>query len=493
MRFIKSIINSGVTWRRRFKYRSSVFKVSIISLITLSIYFLFFVALPYTQVVWSDLGPRTPLGSGSRLKVSVQASHLSPKEHVILKDQTPGIAVHQTTPQLALVGVGEEVSGEGEDVRLDIGLFPQHTDLILREDTRFHLRFQAPSLELLTEDLLNSKRGEKLKRSFDDATGRISKSWGELFPDISKALKRHLDPALFTKITQDQYVIGVLKEAFYAEIGSQVDLKKLGGDAMDSRELERLTDLTFERVNPLKIVRQAVGGFSRSVKVEGRETFQDLKEAWSGDHFIADSVWCGAEAFLALKVTILSGGVGPCARKLLSRLGQSAKKVVISTAKDGAKEVGSQALENIERNQGEIIKETKKLAIKVKDQAQVEVRLKRFWSYLEGHEALKAHIIKQYGDEAWSKWMKAVGEIGQSDQVQKKMNTLIDEVKELGRESMSAVILDHQGKGPNPLLLSVIQEQLKGQQRPIVHVTPGTGTPVKSGYLFKGLSTLIGG
>ena len=50
---------------------------------------------------------------------------------------------------------------------------------------------------------------------------------------------------------------------------------------------------------------------------------------------------------------------------------------------------------------------------------------------------------------------------------------------------MKLILLDRESKGPNPLLLLVIQERIKGQIQPVIHVHFGQGSVVSDAYAFE--------
>ena len=68
-------------------------------------------------------------------------------------------------------------------------------------------------------------------------------------------------------------------------------------------------------------------------------------------------------------------------------------------------------------------------------------------------------------------------------------------LKNMAKKTLTALLLDREGKGPNPLLLSVIQEQLSGRSRPVVHFIPSDKSGdkrVSDNYVYVGHSEIGG-
>ena len=95
------------------------------------------------------------------------------------------------------------------------------------------------------------------------------------------------------------------------------------------------------------------------------------------------------------------------------------------------------------------------------------------------------HLKNTYGDEGLARISGALREISSSLLFSNKVGEISCEMKNIARKSLSALLLDQKGEGPNPLLLSVIQEQLSGHSRAIVHIYPGEGEALKPGHLFQ--------
>ena len=94
------------------------------------------------------------------------------------------VAVHQVTPKLKLVGLGQTLIQDQEQSRLVLGLFPQSAPALLKSETQFSLRVQAPSVELLIQDLFYSSRGQDLQKEMQNSQKRITDSWLKLWPKI---------------------------------------------------------------------------------------------------------------------------------------------------------------------------------------------------------------------------------------------------------------------------------------------------------------------
>ena len=498
---MKGIIHSTTQWKKRFKHRSLIYRVSWLSALSLSVYLLLFLVSPTIHDAWLHLGPRTPLGDGARTRVRVSAAHLNPSELESLKERLPGLPVHQIYPRLKLVGIGERLVGVGEDLKVEFGIFPQYETEILRKNSQVSLRVQAPSLELLIQDLIQSKRGTKLKTSAEEAQARILGSWDQILPEVQRALETHVQPDLLQRMIADEVITNSLKNAFLTEVSDQIDLTELGETLEKSPALSRLGSLAYEHVSVYEVLGDTFSGGVETIKKEMKTARGDLKESWSNSRLLYDGLRCGLEIAILAKFSGLLGGgvvsqgvrhlaqeqisaVTPCTSKQLKRVGRGIKATGLGALKSGAVSTLSQSVESLKKNSNEAQMQVQVIARDVQQELQLGVKLKGFWTSIVHNVSLRHYIIETYGERAWSQLKDATLEVSTSDVVGAKVQTLSQEMKLLGQQGLTALLLDREGRGPNPLLLSVIQEQLNGDTRPMIHIRPNGGPAVKSGFEF---------
>ena len=176
--------------------------------------------------------------------------------------------------------------------------------------------------------------------------------------------------------------------------------------------------------------------------------------------------------------------VTPCTSKQLKRVGRGIKTVGLGALKSGAVSTLSQSVESLKKNGAEAQIQVKVIARDVQQELQLGVKLKGFWTAVVHNASLQSYIVETYGERAGSQLKDATLEVSKSDVIGARVQTLSQEMKRLGQQGLTALLLDREGRGPNPLLLSVIQEQLNGDTRPMIHIRPNGGPAVKSGFEF---------
>ena len=153
--------------------------------------------------------------------------------------------------------------------------------------------------------------------------------------------------------------------------------------------------------------------------------------------------------------------------------------------KGGAVDLLKQTAGSLSKESDEAILKSKEVMTLVNQELKSEVLLKNFWASLSQNEALIKHLKTTYGDEEMARISVALKKISHNQEISSQVTQVSADLKQIAKRGLSALLLDQDGKGPNPLLLAVIQEQLSGQARPIIHIVPGTGDALKPGHAFK--------
>ena len=421
-------------------------------------------------------------------------THLTSTERARIKSEPHHVVAHQVQPRLKLVGIAQRVvERAGEAPVLELGVLPRDADRLLKRDTQISLRVQAPSIELLTQDLMKSPRGAQLKQSFKDSQERMISSWSELWPDLQERLRAHLSADDFKRIVRDQLIIKRAREAFMVEVAGRIKLDEFKTKLKESPALDSLGALATRHVNFGAIARESLVGAWRSSKVEAGVISKKTNELWSGDTFMIDVGLCAARGARALSrlspellggLGLVAGLLGSAPSKLCDQVERSASGVAKSTFKRGSTSFLEQSYESLKRESTEVQTQLITLGDEVKRATQAPLLLRSFWIAINQDQTLMLHIKTKYGSEALTRFKLALRELSASSAVSERLTALRSEVEALASAGFKALVLDREGKGPNPLLLNVIQEQLSGRARPVIHIVPGDAERVNPGYVF---------
>jgi len=478
---------------KRLGKRSTFHQVRILGMMFLMLWLVIGIVSPTLSDAWEYLGSRTPWGSSKLIPVRVSMNHLSSSQQQHIKDQPTLVAAHQVRPSLKLVGLGRQViESESAESVFELGLLPGEADRLLKSDTVMQLRIQAPSLELLTQDLIHSPRGQKLRRSFENSQEKMLKAWGELLPALQKKLQAHLSLETVNQILSDPLIIRHIQEALMLEVGAKINMDEIGAYLGESEALANLGQLAIKHVDFWGVAGETVGGGWSATKRESHAIVDKVQDLWRRDVVIWDFGWC------ALKV---AGAFTPYssakrafdkltrnASQLCSQIASSSKTVLKAAAKQGAKDLIKQGVESASQEIDGVLDESQKVAQGVWKTMKAPTLLEGFWTMLKHDEVLIKHIKVTYGEETLNRFMHALREMSDSMLVHKRVELLKTEVQQLASGGFKALVLDREGKGPNPLLLAVIQEQLSGGTRPVIHVIPGSRGRVNPGHLFMSTS-----
>jgi hypothetical protein len=182
---------------------------------------------------------------------------------------------------------------------------------------------------------------------------------------------------------------------------------------------------------------------------------------------------------------LVSSLFGGARSEVCDQLRQSGVGVVTEGFKGGLKTFAEQSFKNIKANPDQAFSHAERLASTAWEQAQAGVRLKQLWLSIAGNQPLKDHIVKRYGEPAWSQLINATQTLSKDEELVNLIHDTGVQLKEIGKESLTALVLDREGTGPNPLLLAVVQERLSGISRPVIRVLPQPeSAPTPEGYLY---------
>lgn len=458
---------------------------------------------------WSDLAPRSGLGKAKRTPMRVCADHLSDAERDALRRDPNGVTAQQVTPRLALVGVGEglvEVNGPSCKSAFEVGLLPEHAARLLNERTAVMLAVEAPSLTLLMEELVSSPRGIKLRDELMGAQGRLAERALALLPALTARLKEGLDPALAARLLKDPVVLAALQGAVTNELVTRVDWEGVAGGVLDSEELATLGALAVRHVRKQSVLYGATSEASQRVE-SGVDKVKEQVSLLSKEGLLTlDVSLCALKAasYGAIGASALSPALAPLSTlgvwltkdadsQLCDEVSRAAKGVLTGALKGGARAFAQESFESLKREGPQSLSAAQSLAASAWAQADGAGRMRGLWLAIAGNEALHNHVVTTYGEPAWQALKGAALEVTKSEEVERLVADAATQLKELSQRALTALVLDREGEGPNPLLLAVAQEQLSGRARPVVRVTPAPpgaeGARVSDGYVFPSLSS----
>jgi hypothetical protein len=490
---------------KRLLKRSAKHQLRVLGALIAGVYVVVPASCDLASRAWRDLAPRSPLGAASRAPLRVCADHLTDAERARLKADPSAVTAQQVSPRLALVGVGAqlvEVSASTCQIAFEVGILPDHAERLLNDQTVMSLAVEAPSLTLLTEDLMLSPRGQKLQAELAEAREGVMKKAEALLPKLTERLKGSLDPALAERLLADPVIITALKGAVTNELIGRVDWEGLAGGVLDSEELSAIGELAVRHVSKKEVVYGAWGGGVNGGKAAIDRVKKTSQAQGREGVLVLDAALCalkaGSYGVVGLSPAPLAKAaiwvMGDVESDLCDEITAGAKGVVTGALKGGAKTFAQESFNSLKREGDASLSMAQKLAADAWSKADGAGRMRGLWLAVAGNEALRDHVVSAYGEPAWESLKAATLEVSKSAEVEALVGEAAEELKALSKRALTALILDREGKGPNPLLLAVAQEQLGGRARPVVRVAPPPpgveGKRVSDGYIFPSLPTL---
>ena len=99
---------------------------------------------------------------------------------------------------------------------------------------------------------------------------------------------------------------------------------------------------------------------------------------------------------------------------------------------------------------------------------------------------LQDYVIQNYGRDSWLKLKKALIAISLSPEINSEIKILTRTFENSIQSFFSLLLLNETGNGPNPLLVTMIQEKLSGVKRTVVWIRPGQSTKsIGAGHRLK--------
>jgi hypothetical protein len=176
--------------------------------------------------------------------------------------------------------------------------------------------------------------------------------------------------------------------------------------------------------------------------------------------------------------------------KSTKRVRKKIKNKTDSSIEAGAQRVGRQLMNDVKRNlkrEGELVRrEGGKLLAQQAKLAHLNERVQGWIEALIQDETLKRHLKVKYQGEVFEGFAEALHRLKARPEVKKVTQAALSDLKSALGALGRALLFDHNltRPGPNPLLISVIEELVRGEASPVIRVMSGESAPAEEGFEF---------
>lgn len=425
---------------------------------------------PLAREIHASTAPRLPwLRNNPIVYLQIQdLDHASGQEVV---RATPGLPVYRVRPEYRLVGMAERVAGNGNGngSELAVGIFPQEASNILFEDSRFELRFQAPSLALLYQDLMD-RHGPELESRASALLGSAQQLTGRAFDLLLPALEAELGEEVAQRLWTDPMVRETVKRAFLDQV-AQVDGERLLDAVAESPEMSRMVAVAVGGIAPHQVIEEFLVSTTESLLRQSVQEWNVRQAALAGQEDelrLVLRLMSQASFCLVDQANCMRRALGPSIQQGLLDSGQLAihqglvRLADSKSAEDDVLSLSAQVIEKVE-----------------------PVRhLQGFVERLREDPYLGRHLA-QYGDDAMDGLLRALSRTWREQPtLREDTEALGSEATRLAQVGLRELMLDQRGEGPNPFLSSLLREQLQGKLPPQIFVYPGAGVRARQGHRF---------
>lgn len=470
-----------------FKARSLRFKLFIIFWYPICLVALINLILPITDWALDDVFPKLPIGKHFRTSVLIELPQTPlPKR---LLTQPEQVLAYQSEPHLELVGVGKKFRLDSTPPTIEIGLFPSYRNKLLKPDSQAVFYYDSPSLALLIQKVQYGEKRNKLNRVIVKVRHDFQKSMNRIWPHIKDSLASYFEDAEVSNLLHDPIIMNALKGALISEVQQRITISKLKDRLSQIPEIDKFLIIATGELSSSKLSQKALQGVFIGAKQGYKTTSKEVKSLWADDILFKDSVHCFIETLShkgAWSARVLSTFLSQQDSRLCKKLKSSLNGLVLYGMKAGAKEFSNQAWDNLYRDRNTVLSLGKSAGVKVIDELKVKPILKGFWRNIKSQDDLHQYIISSYGVETWEKLKKALAKLSVSPTLSKEIVTLSKSFEYLIENIFVLLLLNDQENGPNPLLVTMIQEKLSGVKRTVVWIKPGQSPKsVGAGHLLK--------
>jgi len=423
---------------------------------------------PAAHRIYRSIAPRLPLLRDNP-EVYLRMEDLDPDQGRALTAALPGLPLYLTAPEFRLVGMGERLTADGRGGELAVGIFPQEATSLLFEDTRFDLRFEAPSLALLFQDLM-ARHGEALEadasRLLDASRGFAGRAYELLLP----ALEAELGEEVAHRLWQDPLVRDTVQGLLLEEL-AQVDGEAILDAVAASPEMARILGTAMGGIAPGQLIEEFFVGATGHLVAHGRA------------HWAAQRALLGTQEGELRLAFRLIGQAGLClvdqTRCIGRALAPSLQQGVLAAGKRGIR----QGLERLADSKT-AAQDALALGALAVEEAEPSGHLRGFTARLREHPYLGRHLA-QYGKDAEERLVRGVSRAWRErPELHAGAVRIGQQAARLAAQGLRELLLDRSGTGPNPFLVSLLRERMKGDLPPQIFVFPGSGVRVTPGHRF---------
>ena len=484
-------------WIKRLTYRSRSGR--LFSLVSLSclVFILTTIALPELYRLSLYLLQRSPYGAGqfiTRIDLWDQPHF---ERQLIIKDPAR-ISVYRIAPRLKLIGLGRaiETLPDGGQV-LSIKLFSNAPKDLPRRNASLKVRVGPPSISLYLSEIINGPRGEQIRASLHQLWSELKLGSQEIWPPLRQELSQQLKKRGLGQLTSDPYVQQTIHAYLGHEIRSHVRLPDTLNRVKESKEfisLWRLIEggIDLETASSKALEASLKGGVEQLSQLPGK-----LREVAPDDHLFIGSLLCltnpsnnlSSDGIRGDSSRLLGGllrlAFGEANPNICRAYQQSITTTLISGARSGAEELGKQTWTHLTRNQDQALQRGGALGQRLVSEFQVGPIFRGLVTQLSNDLQLREYLRSHYGDQALAGLKESLLHVSRSSQLEERMHQLQNSISQLFTSMMVALFLDEEKRGPHPLLITLVQEQLNRRKQPVVWVTLGNDPhSAPHNYLF---------
>lgn len=433
--------------------------------------------VPAADRLSRSIAPRLPLVRDNPT-VFLRVHHLDPDKARVVAAALPGLPLYLMQPEYRLVGMAERpaerpaepLDNDRQGTELAVGIFPHEAKALLFEDTRFDLRFEAPSLALLYQDLM-ARHGEQLRTDasllLDETRGFAGRAYELLLP----ALEAELGEDLARRLWQDPMVRDTVQGLLLEEL-AQMDAEAILDAVAESPQMARMVGTAMGGIAPGRLIEEFFVSTTGNLLEHGRA------------HWAAQRALLGTEEGELRLAFRLIGQAGVClvdqTRCLGRTLAPSVQQGFLAAGRLGI----HQGLERLSDSKT-AAQDALALGALAVETADPLAHLRDFGARLRAHPYLGRHLAR-YGEEAQEGLIRGVSQAW-SDHPELRAGAarIQQQAARLASDGLRELLLDRSGTGPNPFLVSLLRERMKGDLPPQLYVFPGSGVRVGPGHRFE--------
>ena len=445
---------------------------------------------PISFWIIDDLAPKLPIGETLRIPILVKINTTDyPQINALQSPQK--VLAYQTTPRLELVGVGTKVIQETATTSsaIELGIFPKFKNHIFKTDTTADFYYDSPSLLLLIQELMYSPKGMPLRRKLTHLKTQFMEGWQAIWPTVKHHLSKHLTSDELQLIIRDPVIHNAIKVGLVNDISQMVSLEHLEQTIFNIPEVKHLISIATHKINTSRLAEHALRGLYSGGKTEFKETNKLIGQLWNDNVLFQDSAHCIGFIFgqsFTWGGQLLSRFLQDKNSKLCGQIKTSINQTMVSALSQSGKDFASQAWNNVYEQRQVALKLGSQATKSVIKELKVVPVLKRFWAGVQQDKTLHNYVIKKYGNDTWQRLKKALAHIAESSVLHRELKRLATHLEQFTHTLLTAIILDSSSQGPNPLLITIIQEQLTNVKRPVIWITPGhSNQVVGEGHLLQ--------